>query len=120
MAQGISQAERPQRPTVAAPLFWQMLGHYFSLDEKQQARVWGAIGQSRWSAVREWRQAVLLLDTLSPSIDTVMTFLEQSTPPERLLEVLEGLVLEGLLQQHEVAAIEERVLTMVRPDGKWK
>jgi hypothetical protein len=31
------------------PPLWQTLSRYFRLDDQQQARVWGAITQARWS-----------------------------------------------------------------------
>jgi hypothetical protein len=116
----VTKVERPQRVTVPAPVFWQALSHYFGLDDHQQARVWQAILKSKWSAVREWRQAVALLEARSPTIDGVMDFLKSHTPPERLLAVLEAVVLEGLLPRHEMVAVEEKVLAMVTNDGKWK
>jgi hypothetical protein len=49
VARGIRTVDRPQRPPIAVPLFWQALSQYFGLDADQQARVWGAISQARWS-----------------------------------------------------------------------
>jgi hypothetical protein len=80
---------------------------------------WDAITKAKWSTVKAWREAALLLDARGSSVDAVARFLTQGTPPSRLVEVLEGLVLEGLLSRQVVTQVEERIFQRIRPDGLW-
>ena len=82
-----------QRVQPVAPPFWVMLAGYFGLSAHEQRQTWQAITKARWSTTVAWRQAVWLLDARHPTTAAVATFLEQHTPPRRVLEVLEGLVL---------------------------
>ena len=78
-----------------------------------------------WRALvpRTWKLDVVFFSqhhrSRTAELDGVLPFLRQTSPPGRVVQVLEALVQERLLARQEASAIEEKVLACVNSRGEW-
>jgi hypothetical protein len=67
------------------------------------------------------RQSIVAYPVLpGRSRESARAFLETTLAPRRLVDALEGLMLEGLMSREEVNLIEERVLRFTDREGHWR
>ena len=99
------------------------LAEYCTLAPHHAQTWWTALTQAQWSEARSWRQALQYFDArpVGPTakLDAVLPFLRQTSPPARVVRVLEALVQEKRLSRGEASAIEEQVLRCVNCRGEW-
>jgi hypothetical protein len=82
---------RLRRAPVPVPPLWIMLARYVGLDDRQRDRTWQAIAAATWSVPTAWREAVWLLDSRAPSVESVAAFLAAVASPPRVAQVVEAL-----------------------------
>ena len=102
-------ASRPPHIFMLFAAFWQ-------LPEPQMRRLWDVLGRSRYSAPTALRQAWLLYQA-APIFD-IKSLVHAACAPERIIGVLEALVLERLLSRAEATEFEEYILKCTK-DGHW-
>ena len=102
------------------PPTWTTLAHYFGLTQEQQDRVWQAILRAQWSVAKSWRHDVQVLDARAVSIDGILEFLMECSPPTRMLELTEVLVQEGAVSRKEMAPVQEKMLQRTTASGQWR
>jgi hypothetical protein len=86
----------------------------------------GALAQQWWRALSlaehgrplSWRQALLLYGP-APTGDS-RHLIHSASAPQKVMDVLEDLVEEGLLSRQTASQIQERVLRQVSRDGRWR
>ena len=96
---------------------------YASLSPDLARTWWQALSKAQWSEARSWLADVRYFDQQPRSrtarLDGVLPFLRLTSPPARVLAVLEALVQEGQLPRHEASAIEECLFSCIDRGGEW-
>jgi hypothetical protein len=115
-------ATRPSVSPQQQPRFWRTLCRYWNVDDQQQQQTWQAIATAQGSVPKAWYDAVWEFEAQprQPTPEDVEAFLLTSTPPAKVIAVLEALADEGKLTRQEVSALEEHVFQMILPSGEWR
>ena len=107
---------------MTTPMF-RTIVQYCTLDPHHAQVWWTALSKARWSEPRSWLADVRYFDTQYRSrtaqLDGVLPFLQRTSPPSRVLRVLEDLVKESLLTRQEASSIQEKLLRCVNHRGAW-
>lgn len=105
------------------PPMFRTIVQYCTLDPHHAQTWWTALRQARWSVSRSWKLDLAYFDqqhrSRTAQLDGVIPFLQTTSPPGRVVAVLEHLVQEHLLTRAEASAIEEGVLRCVNRRGEW-
>jgi hypothetical protein len=103
------------------PQIWQLLMGYFELEVPLSRAWWTGLERSTWSETRAFYHMLRLFDARpGTDIDQVMTFVQELTTPQTIVDVLEALVQERLLSRRKAIALEEAVLARVDREGRWQ
>jgi hypothetical protein len=104
------------------PMFY-TLAQVADIDQYHTKRWWKALSASKWSTPRSWQQALILFDSSSRTmeqLDRVLPFLNEVSPPGRVMRVVEALWRERLLTRSQAGVLEDKILACVGKDGEWK
>ena len=114
---------RPALDVPPPPPMYRTLVQYAGVDAALAQAWWTALEHARWSVPRTWKLDVVFFSqhhrSRTAELDGVLPFLRQTSPPGRVVQVLEALVQERLLARPEASAIEEKMLQCVDHEGRW-
>jgi hypothetical protein len=99
------------------------LCEFFRLDAVQASTWRRALSAAQSPAVQSWGRDVQDFDLNPPhgpaKRTLVVPFFQHTSPPVRVVAVLESLVDERLLTRREATTIEERVFQCINAQGQW-
>ena len=102
---------------------YRTLCEFFRLTDVQASGWRTALSEATWSEARSWAEEVQAFDLAPPhgpaKLAAVVPFLQEMSPPSRVVAVLEGLHKEGLLARREASVLEEKLLLCVTAEGTW-
>ena len=84
----------PTPPLRPMPISWALLADLWELTPAERQQCWTALCRSRWSTVKQWREALLLVDNTSAVHRrgaALVQFVLDTSPPSHVLAVLETL-----------------------------
>ena len=118
----VEKRAREEVQQMTTPMF-RTIAEYCTLDAQQARTWWSALSTARWSVPRTWTLDLVYFDqqprSRTATLDAVLPFLRTTSPPARVVQVLEALVQERLLTRQEANGILERVLACVTSRGEW-
>ena len=104
------------------PMF-KTIAEYARVEPHQAQTWWTALTKAQWSVPRSWLADVRYFDqqhrSRTAQLDGVVPFLRTTSPPSRVMAVLEALVQEQRLTRPEASTIQARVLAFVDARGAW-
>jgi hypothetical protein len=104
-----------QRPPARTPLLWlAVCCEEWACSRAVAEQSWQALTASRWSrahAMRLWFLA-------QPYVNVHQVY--QTYTPQRLVGILEDLVVEQRLTRQQATALEEGIFAALTPDGEWR
>ena len=102
---------------------YRTLCEFFRLSDLQASGLRHALSDATWSEARAWAEAVQAFDLAPPhgpeKLELVVSFLQDVSPPARVVAVLEALHQEQLLTRREATQLEEHVFDCVDRQGRW-
>jgi hypothetical protein len=102
------------------PQLWSVLtGDVLALPAALSWQLWRAIIRARWSASVAWRDAFLRLSRQHVTLtrNLVRDFLGELCTLARLIELIEGLMAEGVLLRRDGRALEEALFARADATG---
>ena len=107
---------------MTTPMF-STIAEYASLSPALARTWWRALGRTQGTEARSWLQDLRYFDaqprSRTQALDAVLPFLRLTSPPARVMQVVESLVGEHLLTRSEASAIEEHMFRCVDHRGEW-
>jgi hypothetical protein len=106
----------------ASPVLLKTLCEYWGLSPSLERQLWQALFHAKCLEASSFRQMLAYVDVVPNTVDKlamVGELFDAAITPERMMTLLEGLVLEGRMSRLVATQIEEHLLRQVDATGAW-